>query len=474
MAETNKIDPVSKSPKVKFLSIKRIWILLFLMILAVAAVIGYIKFPGVFKCKWLSGKPVEQDKDLFKSSSEISYIMTLGKSGKDKGQFDRPKFIAVDKDGFIYAGDTGNNRIQKFDSNGKFIREWNSAGEGESLTGIFGLAVADNGNVYVTSRHNIIKYDANGRFLKKWGNIGTQGGGNFNNWANGIAIDNDGNVYVGDPNNSRIQKFDADGNFLTAWGSRGDKKEQFNMPYGITADGNGNIYVADTFNHRIQKFNSNGKFVSELGNRGKEVGQFVQPYGLAVDGNGNVYVTDSMNDRVQKFDSKGNFISQWGILGAKDGRLNFPCGIAVHTDKKSSRKYIYVADCNNNRIYKLTPGSPLHAEGVGAGTAGISVSSGEKTVGTDSESKTTNYIYGKVLNIEGKAIPDVTLKFSVEDGTERARSYTDRDGIYKSKELPFGIYRVKVWEERYQPKIKNIKIEEGPPKEYNFRLSRWE
>ncbi|MDI6751318.1 MAG: hypothetical protein QME07_00435 [bacterium] len=81
-------------------------------------------------------------------------------------------------------------------------------------------------------------------FAAKWGGYGT-GSGQFKS-PEGIAIDNQGNLYVADTKNDRIQKFTRDGTFITKWES--------GYPRGVTTDMAGNVYVADTSNHRIQKF----------------------------------------------------------------------------------------------------------------------------------------------------------------------------------------------------------------------------
>jgi DNA-binding beta-propeller fold protein YncE len=67
-------------------------------------------------------------------------------------------------------------------------------------------------------------------------------------------VDQDGNIYVPDIFNHRIQKFDKDGNFLVAWGTEGVGDGQFDKPFAVTVDDLGKIYVADTHNHRIQVF----------------------------------------------------------------------------------------------------------------------------------------------------------------------------------------------------------------------------
>lgn len=77
-------------------------------------------------------------------------------------------------------------------------------------------------------------------------------------WPESVAIDGDGNVYVADSNNDRIQKFSSTGAFIAKWGSAGNGDGQFNDPTGISIDGNWNVYVADSGNNRIQKFTSSG------------------------------------------------------------------------------------------------------------------------------------------------------------------------------------------------------------------------
>src|SRR5438876_1123667 len=79
--------------------------------------------------------------------------------------------------------------------------------------------------------------------------------------ADGVAVDRNGNVFVADTDNERIQKFDNGGTFLTTWGSAGTGPGQFNVPR-VAVDGSGNVFVADAFNNRIQKFDNGGTFLT--------------------------------------------------------------------------------------------------------------------------------------------------------------------------------------------------------------------
>jgi len=89
-------------------------------------------------------------------------------------------------------------------------------------------------------------------FLRKWGTYG-EGDGPFS-CPQGLAIDGDGNVYVADSGNDRIQVFDPHGRFLHKWGTDGEGDGLFGDHEGLVIDGDGNVYVADTSNHRIQVF----------------------------------------------------------------------------------------------------------------------------------------------------------------------------------------------------------------------------
>src|SRR2546421_6446362 len=75
-----------------------------------------------------------------------------------------------------------------------------------------------------------------------------------------VTWDPAGNAYISDGYiNSRIAKVDKNGNWLKSWGDRGNKPGEFNTPHSIAADAQGNIYVADRFNRRIQVFDGDGK-----------------------------------------------------------------------------------------------------------------------------------------------------------------------------------------------------------------------
>ena len=172
------------------------------------------------------------------------------------------------------------------------------------------------------------------------------------------------NIYVADTNNNRVQKFSSAGTALGVYGKQGKAPEggspRFLGPTAVAVDVQGNIYVADTFNSRIEKLSPSGAFVWQTPLGG-------QPRGVAVDAQGNVYATSYYNQQVRKFDSAGKLITLWGGRGRTNGLFLGPAAIAVD---KSGR--VYVADTGNSRvsIFSLLPDGSYGYSGQFGGAGG--------------------------------------------------------------------------------------------------------
>lgn len=181
------------------------------------------------------------------------------------------------------------------------------------------------------------------RFDRAWGRQGT-GMADFY-LPYGIDTDAEGNVYVADTYNNRVQVFDSNGTFMRSWGQKGSGMGDLLVPYDIAVDRQGNIYVADTYNFRIVKFNASGRFLLQWGQKGKGIGQFAFLSGIAVGPEGSIYTTDAKMHRVQVFDSGGRFLRSWGQPGKTAGSFVSPMGIAVDNNGN-----VYVADSKMQRI----------------------------------------------------------------------------------------------------------------------------
>jgi len=291
-------------------------------------------------------------------------VETSGASGPGSNELYLPSDVATDAAGNVYVVDSGNNRIQKFTSDGAFIAKWGGKGSGNGrFSSPSGIATDPLGNVYVAdpSSHRIQKFTADGTFVDKWGSHGS-GDGQFR-YPGDVATDAAGNVYVADGGNDRIQKFTSDGAFVTKWATDGSGNGE---SYGLAAlatDAAGNVYAGEAgpmnigyeqLGNRVQKFTSDGAFITKWGGVGSANGQFNSATGIATDAAGNVYVADELNDRIQKFTSDGVFIAKWGSRGSGDGQFYHPVGIA--TDPAGN---VYVVEASvgplsNDRIQKFT------------------------------------------------------------------------------------------------------------------------
>jgi tripartite motif-containing protein 71 len=273
--------------------------------------------------------------------------------------------IAVDVFGNVYATDWSiTPRVLKYDKRGNFVREWGSPGSGpgqfkfvpgpndpQGPNSAF-IAVDRQGNVFVSDGYNsrVQKFDPDGRFLMQFGSQG-YGDGQFEPPCSGpIYIDKHNNIYVS--TFSRVQKFDARGNFLASYGSAGSGEGQFLGASMGAIDHQGNMYVADLFNARVQKLDSNGRFVQAWGSPGSGPGQFYMPVGIVLDNLGRLYVVDNL-DRVQAFNTDGTFLDQWSYTG--DG--NPPLSLIVFAVAIDNRGDLYVngGDTGIIYIYHTTP-----------------------------------------------------------------------------------------------------------------------
>ncbi|MBI4516886.1 MAG: TIGR03663 family protein [Deltaproteobacteria bacterium] len=185
-----------------------------------------------------------------------------------------------------------------------------------------------------------------------WGRQGN-GAGEFNE-PRGLALDRNGNLFVIDSKNNRVQKLAPDGSAVRSWGQEGAEPGQFKDPCGIATGPDGSVYVADTWNHRVQKFDGDGRFLLEW----KEDNPGLWgPRGIAVGPDGSVYVTDTGNKRVLAYTADGKQKAVWGKDGSKPGEFIEPVGIAV-----AAGGNVFVADTGNHRVQVFDAGGAFKEE----------------------------------------------------------------------------------------------------------------
>jgi hypothetical protein len=197
---------------------------------------------------------------IYKFTYDGKLVMTLGtkgQRGRDGGRlFDRPTDIAWMPDGTFYISDGyGGVRVAKFEKDGKFVMDWGSApkdpaspGPGEFNT-VHSVQISKDRKLYVVDRgHRRIQvFDENGKFLDMWST-----GLRSQPYAHLITTDQF--LWESDGGTNRIVKYDLQGHYLYGWGAPGSQPGQFNGPHSITTDQDGNLYLAEVFNGRVQKF----------------------------------------------------------------------------------------------------------------------------------------------------------------------------------------------------------------------------
>jgi len=179
-------------------------------------------------------------------------------------------------------------------------------------------------------------------FVSMFGESGDQTG-QFNR-PTAVAVDNQGQIFIAERNNSRVQICDYQGN-CTQFGHRGSGPGEFTDPQGIAVDSQGRILVAEAEGgDRIQMLDQQGNWISFIGDSGFDVGEFSEPAGLAVDGASRIIVSELGNDRVQICSFDG-VCSAFGRLGSGIGMFNYPRAVTLDHQGR-----IIVADWNNQRI----------------------------------------------------------------------------------------------------------------------------
>lgn len=282
--------------------------------------------------------------------SQVELVLSIK---GDPHPLNGPTDLDVDPEGNIYVVDSLNVRVQVLNSTGAFLRMWGSAGgefgqfkfmAAEGGEGFGSIVVSAQGSVFVADEDRIQRFDPNGRFITSWSEIDSEGTQFFTD-AWGVAVDRQGNVYVVDDHRSEIFVFNSEGEVLDRWGERGEGDGQMQIPGFIFIDPDKRLYVADWDNHRIQKFDDQGLFISKWGTLGTGDGEFNHPSDVAVDALGNVYVADTGNLRIQVFDQEGQFLYKWGSRGSGDYEFNDPRAVVVDGAGR-----IYVADYYNDRV----------------------------------------------------------------------------------------------------------------------------
>src|SRR5579863_2796853 len=230
------------------------------------------------------GMAVNSKGELFVVDQKVGAIFVFNTETKDvsliangrEANFSWINGVAIDDDDRVFVTDGKMRRVLVFDKKNAVVDQIK-----DGLIDPVGIAIdTQNRQLYVvdTQADQVVMYDAD--TLKEKRRIGTGGKkhdlntpGDFS-LPTFVAVDKDGNVYVTDTMNYRVEIFDADGNFITQFGKHCDGPGCFAHPKGVAVDTDGHIWVADPMLDLLQAFNRDGELLGIVGGHGELLGQF--------------------------------------------------------------------------------------------------------------------------------------------------------------------------------------------------------
>ena len=272
---------------------------------------------------------------------ELKYVTNVGFCADFGGRgFQLPTSMVIRGDGVIFvvsrgkSSTKGSNGIQMVTKDHDFLGQIGTYGAG--LGGMMwptSVALDSDENLYLSDEYfnKVTKFDREGNPISEWGIKGS-GEGEFNQ-PSGLLIRGEV-MYVVDSRNNRIQMYTLGGDFIGQWGSAGEGNAEFNLPWGICDDSEGNIYIADWRNDRVQKFDSQGNYISTIAGGVDSV--LDRPADVAVDSSGTLFVADWGSQRLVVLDQTGN------VLETKRGEADLnPWSIeylASQDDERNARE----------------------------------------------------------------------------------------------------------------------------------------
>ena len=249
--------------------------------------------------------------------------------GDDPGKLSKPLGIDVDRNGNLYVADSIAKAIMVYSKDGKFLRRIGNATWFDRLANVTvdpkgdRIYLVDVGGVG-SQQHRVRVVDAaSGEPLFDFGKRGRDPG-DFN-FPRDLVVGKDGQLYIVDSGNFRVQVFDRNGKFLKSFGTIGRQIGQFSRPKEIAADPAGNIYVVDTAFGNFQVFNPEGELLMFVGNRSEQDGpaRYMLPAGIHVDEDGRVYMVDQWFRKVDVF-RPYSLKADAGHLGRRPGAKPAP------------------------------------------------------------------------------------------------------------------------------------------------------
>lgn len=239
--------------------------------------------------------------------------------------------VGVDSKGMIYAADQGVGAVFIFDPQNKDNVVLIGNGRQANFDLIAGLALDDGDRLFVSDAglRRVVVFNPKHQQEAAFGaDVLVRPGG--------VAIDRENRfVYVADSGNDVVDVFDADNyKLLRQIGKPSRKHDQtdpgtFSLPESVAVDREGNLYVTDTFNNRIEIFDADGQFISTFGRNGDGPADLERPKSVAIDCDGHVWIVDAAQNLVKVFTPQGRLLIYFGGQGYYPGQFMGPWGIAI-------------------------------------------------------------------------------------------------------------------------------------------------
>ena len=215
-----------------------------------------------------------------------------------------------------------------------------------------------------------------GGYIQRIGSPGS-GPGQFGGGVGQSATAPDGNLYVADPTNDRVEILSPLGQYLGEVGSPGSGNGQLSDPIGVAFDSGGDLWVTDYGNERVEEFSSAGIYLSQFGSAGSAPGEFESPEGIAIDTTTNdVYVADTADNRVEEFSSTGTLLHDFTtVTGAP---LYAPIGVAVTSTGElyfGNNETAQIVGFNSSGVQNATYLTAGTGDGQADGVSGVALDS---------------------------------------------------------------------------------------------------
>jgi len=307
-----------------------------------------------------------------------------------KATLNTPMGLYVDKLGYVYIADAGNNEVRFVNLSGviqpaagEYSPGYTSDGVAPTSSKLYtptAVTLDPSGNMYIADSFN-------SRVREVTGTISTYAGNGTPTFAgdtglataasvafpSGVCFDAHGNCYIADSSNHRVRVVSASSLKITTYAGDGNSGSTGNNgpatsatlidPYAVVMDSSGNLYISDSTANVVRKVNSSGTITTYAGtgtaNYSGDNGPANQaaldgPAGLALDSSGNLYIADSYNNRIRMVNAGGIITTVAGNgtpgfspdgTAATSASLLVPMGVAV-----DSSGTIYIADTGNSVV----------------------------------------------------------------------------------------------------------------------------